>query len=179
MSAAAGTTQTRLKRMSNAVRGSRGTESERMSLDERSQARALALQALCLFDSLGERFGSELDSFLRDPVNYHDLGWSQRPRAKTVTMARELADGAWRERERADKLLGEHVPEWSVGRMQPVDRNILRLGLYELLEHPERPHAVVINEAVELARHFGGNESAAFVNGVLDGVRKGLEAWAK
>ncbi len=149
-----------------------------MSLDDRSQARMLALQALCLFDSLGDTFTAQLDTFLADPVNYHDLGWPRRPRAKSIAMARELATGAWRERERADQLLREHVPDWSINRMQPVDRNILRLGLYELLQHPDRPHQIVINEAIELARHFGGNESAAFVNGVLDGVRKAVNAWA-
>ena len=148
-------------------------------LDERSQARVLALQALCLFDALGDHFGgSALDTFLRDPVNYNDLGWAQRPRARTIVLARELADSAWRDRDRADGLLREHVPDWSIERMQPVDRNILRLGLFELLDHPHTPHQVVINEAIDLARHFGGNESAAFVNGVLDGVRKAVDAFA-
>ena len=150
-----------------------------MSLDDRSQARVLALQAMCLFDSLGDRFGeSELEAFLHDPVNYHDLGWDERPRQKALAKARELADGAWRERDRTDQLLREHVPDWSVERMQPVDRNILRLGLFELLEQRGAPYQVVINEAVELARHFGGQESAAFVNGVLDGVRKATDLWA-
>ncbi len=91
-----------------------------------------------------------------------------------VTFARQLARGAWEQRERADTLLRDTVPDWSVGRMQPVDRNILRIGLYELLECPETPFAVVINEAVELARQFGGADSPGFVNGVLDGLRKRL-----
>lgn len=147
-----------------------------MPLDQRSQARVLALQALCLLDSLGEGFVGEVEAFLRDPVNYHDLGWKLRPRAKSVGLARELADGAWRERPRIDQLLHQHVTGWTVERMQPVDRNILRLGLYELLERPDTPHQVVINEAVELARQFGGAESPAFVNGVLDGVRKAVGA---
>ncbi len=146
-----------------------------MPLDQRSQARVLALQALCLVDSLGDEFLAELDRFLRDPVNFHDLGWPRAPRDRVFTVAGELARGAWRERARSEQLLAEHVPGWSVERMQPVDRNILRLGLYELLEQPQTPHAVLINEAVELARQFGGAESAGFVNGVLDGVRKALD----
>jgi N utilization substance protein B len=53
-----------------------------------------------------------------------------------------------------------------------VDRNILRLGMHELFEHPETPPQVVINEAIELARHFGDADSPAFVNGVLDAIRR-------
>ena len=145
-----------------------------MPLKERSQARVLALQALCLFDALGEAFAGELDAFLRDTLNHADLGWRRRPRERTTAFARDLANGAWQHRARCDELLRRHVPDWSIERMQPVDRNILRLGLYELLECPDTPYQVVINEAVELARQFGGTESPGFVNGVLDGVRRAL-----
>lgn len=147
-----------------------------MPQDERSKARVLAVQALCLFDALGERFSDELDKFLGDPLSYADLGWKHRPRPKVISLARSLAAGAWEHRTRCDELLGQHVSGWSVGRMQPVDRSILRLGLYELLECPDTPAAVVINEAIELARSFGGADSPAFVNGVLDGVRRALDA---
>jgi N utilization substance protein B len=145
-----------------------------MSLKKRSHSRVLALQALCLFDSLGEPFGDDLDAFLRDGVNYADLGWERPPDAELLSLARTLASGAWQIRARCDELLQQYVPGWTVQRMQPVDRNILRLGLYELLECPGTPYQVVINEAVELARRFGGTDSPAFVNGVLDGVRRGL-----
>ena len=71
-------------------------------------------------------------------------------------------------------MLSRHVARWSLKRMQPVDRNLLRLGLFELLEQPDTPYRVVINEAVELAQQFGGTESPGFVNGVLDGLRHEL-----
>ncbi len=145
-----------------------------MPLTKRSRARVLAMQALCVFDSVGESFADDLDAFLRDRANYADLGWKRPLNAKLLSFARTLALGAWRERERCDALLRENVAGWSLERMQPVDRNILRLGLYELLEHPQTPYQVVLNEAVELARNFGGSESAAFVNGVLDGIRRRL-----
>ncbi len=147
-----------------------------MSLRKRSQSRVLALQALCVFDALGERFDGDLDGFLRDGVNYTDLGWQDPPEPELLALAREMARGAWQLQARCDELLRQHVPGWSVQRMQPVDRNILRLGLYELLECPGTPPQVVISEAVELARRFGGTDSPAFVNGVLDGVRRGLLA---
>lgn len=150
-----------------------------MSFRQRSHARILALQALCLFDALGDLFAEQLDAFLADPANYADLDWRHRPGADTLSFARELATGAWQQRAASDQLLKQHVTGWSIERMQPVDRNILRLGLYELLQCPDRPHPVVINEAVELARRFGGAESPAFVNGVLDGVRRECAARAE
>jgi N utilization substance protein B len=149
-----------------------------MSLRQRSHARVLALQALCLFDALGDAFADQLERFLADPDNYSDLDWRKPPMPDLIIFARSLALGAWQERAASDALLARHVVGWSVQRMQPVDRNILRLGLYELLKCPDRPHQVVLNEAVELARRFGGAESPAFVNGVLDGLRKELAARA-
>lgn len=146
-----------------------------MPFRQRSQARILAVQALCLFDALGDSFDAELDAFLHDTLNHADLGWEQPLGPKLVPFARELACGAWSHRSRSDQLLREHVPRWSIERMQPVDRNILRLGLYELLECPDTPQAVVINEAVDLAQQLGGTESPAFVNGVLDGLRREMD----
>ena len=74
-----------------------------------------------------------------------------------------------------DTLLGAHAQNWRVERMAVIDRLILRLGAYELLAEPATPPRVVINEAIELARRFSGEESVGFVNGVLDAVRKDLK----
>jgi transcription antitermination protein NusB len=74
-----------------------------------------------------------------------------------------------------DALLSTHARNWRVERMAVLDRLVLRLGTYELLAEPDTPARVVINEAIELARRFSGEEAAAFVNGVLDAVRKHLE----
>ena len=75
-----------------------------------------------------------------------------------------------------DRLLREHTQHWRLERMSAIDRNVLRLALFELLHHSETPPAVVINEALEIARRFSGEGSAEFVNGVLDAVRKALPA---
>jgi N utilization substance protein B len=141
---------------------------------KRSQARALALQALCLFDSLGETFSEQLEQFLHDSHAYADLGFSRSPGVQNLTFARDLARGTWQARNRYDQLLAQAATDWSIARMPPVDRNILRLGLHELLEQPDTPPQVAINEAVELARRFGSEDSPGFVNGVLDGLRKQL-----
>ena len=73
-----------------------------------------------------------------------------------------------------DALLAAHAQNWRVERMAVIDRLILRLAVYELLAEHATPSRVVINEAIELARTYSGDEAVAFVNGVLDAVRKDL-----
>jgi N utilization substance protein B len=90
--------------------------------------------------------------------------------------ARRLFEGTVAEAEAIDMLLRRHAEHWRLERMAAVDRNVLRLALYELLRCPETPPAVVINEALELARRFSAAESVDFVNGVLDAIRKTLPA---
>jgi N utilization substance protein B len=75
-----------------------------------------------------------------------------------------------------DRLLTAHALNWRLERMAVLDRLILRMAIYELLAEPSTPPKVVINEALELARAYSGEEAVAFVNGVLDAVRKELEA---
>jgi len=73
-----------------------------------------------------------------------------------------------------DKLIEQHTEHWRMERMAAVDRNLLRAAVAELLAYPETPGAVVINEALEIARKFSTPESVHFVNGVLDSVGKEL-----
>ena len=73
-----------------------------------------------------------------------------------------------------DEMLGKQSEHWRLGRMPVVDRNLLRLALYELLHEEETPDPVVIDEAVEIAKKFSTPSSAPFINGVLDGIRRGL-----
>lgn len=74
-----------------------------------------------------------------------------------------------------DTLIEEHAEHWRMDRMAAVDRNILRAAVAEFLCFPETPRAVVINEAIEIARKFSAPESVQFINGVLDSVGKKLE----
>ena len=76
--------------------------------------------------------------------------------------------------EEIDRLLATRAQNWRVERMAVLDRLIMRLAVYELLAEPETPARVVINEAIELARSYSGEEAVPFVNGVLDGIRKDL-----
>lgn len=78
--------------------------------------------------------------------------------------------GVWERLEEIDALIGEAAENWRVERMTLVDRNILRLGAYELSLGSDIPFAVAINEAVELGKRFGAEESGAFINGILDRI---------
>ena len=86
--------------------------------------------------------------------------------------ATTLADGVAAAVEELDPIVAEAAEHWRLERMNVMDRLILRLALYEFLYEPGTPGKVVINEALELARTFSGDESVRFINGILDGVRK-------
>ena len=101
---------------------------------------------------------------------------AQRVDPEVKSFARELFEGTLADIEALDRLVSEQAANWRLERMAAVDRNLLRVALYELLHHPETPPAVVIDEAIEIARRFSGEDSVDFVNGVLDGIRKSLVA---
>jgi transcription antitermination protein NusB len=103
--------------------------------------------------------------------------WSARDQAEDVgdrhrEFANALLRGTTGRVEEIDRLLGSSAQNWRVERMAVLDRAVLRLATYELLAEPATPAKVVINEALELARAYSGEEAVLFVNGVLDGVRK-------
>ena len=83
-----------------------------------------------------------------------------------------LLRGSLEQQEEIDAELGQQTAHWRLERLAAVDRNILRLAMFELLFETDTPHAVVINEAIEIAKKFGAKDSARFVNGVLDGFVK-------
>jgi transcription antitermination protein NusB len=91
---------------------------------------------------------------------------------ETRARAEALVRGTLLRAEEIDAAIVAVARNWRLDRMAAVDRSILRLGVYELLAEPQTPPAVVINEAVEMAKRFGEADSAAFVNGILDGVFK-------
>lgn len=101
---------------------------------------------------------------------------AQRVDDESARFARRLFEGAVAEAETLDALVREHAEHWRLERMAAVDRNILRLALFEMLRLPETPAAVTINEALEIARRFSDRDSVEFVNGVLDAIRKTLPA---
>lgn len=127
-------------------------------IHERRQARRLALQAMFEIDSAGHAPGDVIQERLMY-MNPGDHG---------ATFLRWLVVGVVKNLPQLDRLIGKYAPEWPVDQLAIIDRNILRLALFELgSSESDTPPKVVINEAVELAKLFGGDSSPRFVNGVL------------
>ena len=79
-------------------------------------------------------------------------------------------EGVWEHRQEVDDLIVRHLQHWKLERLTRTDRGLLRMGVYEMRFDPEVPDKVAINEAVEIGKKFGGDESGKFINGVLDAV---------
>jgi N utilization substance protein B len=90
-----------------------------------------------------------------------------------------LAQGSWNERSTIDTYIADAARNWRVERLAIIDRLLLRLAVHELLQYPATPPRVVIDEAIELARVYSGDDAAKFVNGVLDGIFKRLKEEGK
>lgn len=113
----------------------------------------------------------------QDPGHVKATYWQDRKVSDDIrAFAEELFDGVIAQSAEIDQLIRKHSEHWRLERMAAVDRNILSVAVYEFRTHPETPRAVIINEALEIARKFSTPEAVQFINGVLDGVRKGLEA---
>jgi N utilization substance protein B len=123
----------------------------------RSRAREVALQVLFQDDLNPGASPHAADAFLQGRLSSPEL----------VDFARSLVSGVRRNRAELDALLARTADNWRLERMAATDRNILRMGTYEIL-YTETPDRVAINEAVELAKRFGTAQSAQFVNGILD-----------
>ncbi len=124
-----------------------------------------ALQALFAADIKGERGEASLE-------------WlnSENPlQAASLEFAQLLVQGVTANRLELDNIIRRYATAWPVEQLPYVDRNILRIALFELLHTPDVPQKTAINEAVELAKMFGSDSSARFVNGVLGSVMVGLE----
>jgi N utilization substance protein B len=110
----------------------------------------------------------ELDFTDHDPKSALEARFEERPLPEPAKkFARSLVMGVQTYRTYLDSVVGELAPEWPISQIAAVDRNVLRIAIYELLFEPEIPPKVAINEAVELAKIFGGESSPRFVNGVL------------
>lgn len=127
-------------------------------MPRRSRARQVVLQLLYEDDLNPQHNMAASDQFLRRRLQ-------EDP--ELVRFARSLVSGVRRNRRELDQMLADRADNWSLDRMAATDRNVLRLGAYEIL-YADTPGRVAINEAVELAKRFGTRQSAQFVNGVLD-----------
>jgi len=131
-------------------------------MTRRSRAREVALQVLYQDDLNPQHNPAQTDGFLD----------SRLISAELKEFARSLVAGVRRNRSELDAVLSQTADNWSLGRMAATDRNVLRLGAYEIL-YSDTPDRVAINEAVDLAKRFGSKQSAQFVNGILDRLLSG------
>ena len=131
-------------------------------MGRRTKARECAFQLLYQWEITGETMETVIDGF-----------WRLRSGMPPMrAMAERLARGAQARVAELDEAIGAAATHWRLDRIATVDRTILRLGAYELVAEAETPSAVVLDEAVELAKRFGEGDSPAFVNGVLDAIRR-------
>ena len=128
-----------------------------MSMKVRRRARAVALQALYEIDSAQHEPGTVLAQRFAE-VKLAGEG---------EAFARDLVAGILKHQERIDNLIRQHAPEWPLDQMAGIDRNVLRIAIFEFAITVTTPMRVAINEAVELAKTYGSDSSARFVNGVL------------
>jgi N utilization substance protein B len=133
----------------------------------RHLSRSIVLQSLFEWDLNALEKKAVHEVLLRNVTEF-------APNKTDLPFMTKLLDGVMAKQPELDLVIEKAAPEWPIDRISPVDRNILRLGLYELLfaDRKEVPAKVAINEAIELAKQFGGDNSSRFVNGVLGAVYK-------
>ena len=132
----------------------------------------MAVQMLFQSDLGGSPLPQILSSF--DPASRADQS-RQRGAGRSAAAyeyGRSLVTGTLQHREEIDRLIRQQTEHWRLERMPVVDRNILRLAIYEFLYETDVPKLVVLDEAIELAKRFGSEQSGRFVNGLLDGLLK-------
>lgn len=134
----------------------------------RRQAREAALQILYLWEVGRAEPGASIEAYFREhaPEAGDDL----------VEFATTLVRGTVRHLDDLDALIAQHSRHWRLDRLAIVDRLIIRMAAWEMQHDPETPAAVIINEALELTRRFSADEAVGFVNGMLDGIRKTIDA---
>ena len=128
----------------------------------RRKARELCLQILFQSELTKQAPAAVLPQFFRD--HPHDADISE--------YAKALACGYWEHRTVIDETISNASEHWKLSRMSEVDRNILRMAAYELLYMTDVPREVSIDEAIEIAKRYGAEESSAFINGVLDHLKQ-------
>jgi N utilization substance protein B len=159
------------------------------SVGKRRRAREMAVQMLyqlelggspleqvfAAFDTLDYLRESRLDEAVEDPASSEEAlrkrhAAEERQLDDAFAYARQLVEGTALHGDEIDRLIRRHAENWRLERMPAIDRNILRLALFEMLFQAGVPKVVIVDEAIELAKKYGAENSGRFVNGLLDGV---------
>ncbi len=144
----------------------------------RHTSRQRALQVLFQWDMRQEPVENAIAAFYDTLFDHGEPGGEPTPKPDRDSFMESLVRGTAANAEAIDRRIVEKSANWRIERMPVVDRNVLRLGIYEMTLG-ETPCAVVIDEALELARQFSGDESVSFINGILDAIRRDLDPESK
>ncbi len=131
----------------------------------RRRARELAMQALFYMDSRNNSSQESVEQFCQ---NFS-------PSPKMIPFFLKLVEGVLKTQPEIDALIEQYSKHWKIHRMSLVDRNVMRIAIYELLYCGDIPAKVSINEAVDIGKKFGTDESGAFINGIIDSIRLAME----
>jgi N utilization substance protein B len=134
---------------------------------DRRPARILAMQALCQWEVQKDESPDALAEFLSSVVN-----GEASPEA--IEYATDLVRGVWANRQAIDEFIASATKKWELSRISTVERNVMRVSIFEMLEG-KAPSKVVLNEAIEIGREYGGADSPRFINGVLDVILKRVQ----
>ncbi|MDR2066537.1 MAG: transcription antitermination factor NusB [Endomicrobium sp.] len=130
-------------------------------MNSRRESRECSLKMLYIFDTCNIPVETVLDSFSQN--------------LPTVTVYRDFAErlfrGVCQRMEEIDCLIKKYAKNWNLERMAAVDRNLIRLAVYEILDTPETPISVILDEAVEISKKYSAKDSSKFVNGILDKLK--------
>lgn len=138
-------------------------------MSNRHLARSIALQTLFEWDFRGKK-KEQMPVIIEKNLSEFGNGLQEKD------FSIKLINGVIDNLPKIDKIISEYAPDWPIDQITNVDRNIMRIGLYELVFAKEVPPKVAINEAIELAKSYGGHSSGKFVNGVLGSIFKNMES---
>jgi N utilization substance protein B len=111
------------------------------------------------------------------PEEVFEEFWNNREAGEGMrSFAERLVWGVYGQRREMDRLITGSAQHWRLERMAVVDRNVLRMAVFEMITEAQTPPAVIIDEAIEVAKRFGSEESGGFINGILDAIRRRVEA---
>jgi N utilization substance protein B len=137
-------------------------------MGERRTSRECALQLLFQMDISGEDVETAIPKFWQLKEDFNE---------QVREFCDSLARGYYENRELIDRIVSENADNWRLDRMAVVDRNIMRIAIYEFLFRDDIPEKVSINEAIEIAKRYGGPESTQFINGILDAVKNKINQY--
>lgn len=153
-------------------------------MTKRRKARELALQFLYETDGDDGSLELKINSFFHEFASeslilngFIDSTQDIYHKKETIEIHDFFVDivrGTLNNVDKIDNIIKKFAKNWTIDRMSRIDRNILRLSIYEILFHPEIPKNVIINEAIEIAKKFGNEESSSFINGILDAIANNL-----